>query len=78
MKTNSGKKNHRGLIPKFNDPFTVVKHVGQVAYKLALLERLNVHSTCHLSYLKPFHKVWQDPSRAQAKRAPPTIRAQFE
>ena len=31
---------HRGLIPKYDGPFEIVKKVGTVAYKLKLLERL--------------------------------------
>ena len=35
-----GESVHRGLIPKYDGPFEIVKRVGTVAYKLKLLERL--------------------------------------
>ena len=34
---------HKGLMPKYDGPFEVVKWVGSVAYRLKLPERLKVH-----------------------------------
>ena len=72
----SAKTTHRGLIPKYDGPFEIVKKVGKVAYRLKLPERLKLHPTFHVSFLKPYNED-DDPSRKQAKRAPPTIRAEF-
>ena len=37
------KQFQRGLIPKYDGPFEVVKCIGNVAYKLKLPERLKLH-----------------------------------
>lgn len=51
-KTISSKTVHRGLIPKYDGPFEIVKKVGRVAYRLKLPDRLKVHPTFHVSYLE--------------------------
>ena len=66
----------RGLIPKFDDPFEIVKRIGNVAYKLKLPERLKLHPTFHVSFLKPCHHD-PSPGRVQAKQNPPMIRVEF-
>lgn len=47
-----------------------------MAYRLELPERLKPNPV--FSFLKPFHEDPQDGDRAVSKRAPPTIRTQFE
>lgn len=74
----SSKAVHRGLVPKYDGPFEVLKKVGAVAYRLKLPDRLKVHPTFHVSYLKPFQQELLDAGRKQAKRAPPVIRKQFD
>ena len=37
------KTGHRGLIPKYDGPFEVVKRVSEVAYRLKLPEKLKIH-----------------------------------
>ena len=71
------KKFQRGLIPKYDGPFEIVKRIGNVAYKLKLPEWLKLHPTFHVSLLKPYH---HDPSldRVQAKRNPPMIRVKCD
>lgn len=39
------------LSPRYCGPFTILKHVGQVAYKLAVLEHSKVHLVFHVSRL---------------------------
>ena len=72
----TSKRYHKGLVQKYDGPFEVVKKVGSVAYRLQLPDRLKVHPTFHVSFLKPFHEDLTN--REQAKRAPPTIQKQFD
>ena len=52
LKKVSSKTRQRGLIPKFEGPFEVIKKAREVAYMLDLLERLKLHPTFHVSFLK--------------------------
>ncbi|RVW90797.1 Transposon Tf2-8 polyprotein [Vitis vinifera] len=54
----------RGLIPKYDGPFEVIKRVGQVAYMLKLPERLKLYPTFHVSFLKPYHEDLDADKRA--------------
>jgi hypothetical protein len=52
-KKNSLKDNHcQKLAPKFYGPYTILKHVGQVAYQLALPIHSKLHPIFHVSFLK--------------------------
>ena len=72
LKKVSSKTRQRGLIPKFEGPFEVIKKVGEVTYMLKLPERLKLHPTFHVSFLKPYVED-AEPGRVQVKRAPPLV-----
>jgi hypothetical protein len=45
-------KHFQKLAPKFYGPYTVLKHVGQVTYQLALPSHSKLHLVFHVSCLK--------------------------
>jgi hypothetical protein len=52
-KKNSLKADHcQKLVPKFYGPYTILKHVGQVAYQLAFPSHSKLHPVFHVSCLK--------------------------
>jgi hypothetical protein len=53
---------HKGMIPKYDGPFEVVKRVGKMAYRLKLPKRLKLHPTFHVSLLKPHHEDVEEPA----------------
>ncbi|KAL0336513.1 UNVERIFIED_CONTAM: hypothetical protein Sradi_4863200 [Sesamum radiatum] len=69
---------HRGLISKYSGPFEVMGKVGLLAYRLKLPNRLKIHPTFHVSFLKKFQQDLLDTARQQTQRAPPVIRKEFE
>ena len=71
------KTRHRSLIPKYDGPFEVLKSVGQVAYRLKLPDRLKLHPTFHVSFIKPYHGDL-DTARVQKQRAPPLVMKEFD
>ncbi|KAG8368002.1 hypothetical protein BUALT_Bualt16G0131300 [Buddleja alternifolia] len=74
----SSKTVHRGLIPKYDGPFEILKKVGTVAYRLRLPDRLKIHPTIHVSFLKKYHEDSLKETRKQAARAPLVIRQEFD
>lgn len=70
----SSKTTHCGLISKYDGPFKILKRVGNVAYRLKLPDRLKIHPTIHVSFLKPYHEDQVNLARKQARRAPSVIR----
>ncbi|KAG8376249.1 hypothetical protein BUALT_Bualt09G0043400 [Buddleja alternifolia] len=74
----SSKTVHHGLIPKYDGPFEILKKVGNVAYRLRLPDRLKIHPTIHVSFLKKYHEDALKETRKQAARAPPVIRQEFD
>ena len=69
---------HKGLIQRYDGPFVIRERVGNVAYRLALPDRLKIHPTFHVSFLKPYHEEANEQSREQQRRAPPVIRKEFD
>ncbi|TXG67083.1 hypothetical protein EZV62_008358 [Acer yangbiense] len=60
---------HKGLVKKYEGPFSIIKRVGKVFYQVQLPPRLKIHPVFHVSFLKPYHADMEDPSRGESKRA---------
>lgn len=46
-----GNNVHKELVPRYDDPFKVIKRIGKVAYCLKLPNRLKIHPNSHVSFL---------------------------
>ena len=55
----------------------MIKKVGEVAYMLKFPERLKLHPTFHVNFLKPYFEDAEQ-GRAQVKRAPLLVMKQFD
>jgi len=61
---------HRGLIRRYEGPFSIIKKVGAQAYKVELPPKIKYHPVFHVSLLKPYHGDNEDSSRGISRRAP--------
>ena len=64
------------MIPRYDGIFEILKRIGPVAYKLKLPERLQLHPSIQIGFLKPYLED-PDPDKVQAKRRLPNIRKEF-
>ncbi|XP_073151819.1 uncharacterized protein [Henckelia pumila] len=68
----------KGLIRKYEGPFTIIARVGKVSYRLDLPNTLKIHSVFHVSMLKPYYPDEEDTSRGDSHRAPPVVTNSFD
>ncbi|KAE8637544.1 hypothetical protein CSA_017400 [Cucumis sativus] len=72
------RKVHKGLIRRYEGPFSIIEKVGKAAYRLKLPPRLKIHNVFHVSMLKPFYEDKEDPSRGESSRAPTGMISEFD
>ena len=73
----SSKTRQRGLIPKYDEPFEVIKRMEKVAYMLKLPESFKLQPTFHVSFLKPYYEI-PNKKRVQIKRVLSLFMKQFD
>ena len=67
----SNKSVYRGLIPRYDSPFVVIKRVGNGAYRLKLPDRLKIHLIFMSVFSNHITKIWltqQDNKRSMLCR----------
>ena len=69
---------HKCLLRKYEGLFPILGNVEKVSYKVELPLRLKIHLVFHVSYLKPYHKDKDDPSRGFFNRAPTTVVTSYD
>ena len=74
----SFRKVHKGLVRKYEGPFPILGRVGKVSYKVELPPRLKIHHVFHVSNLKPYHEVKEDPGRGISTRAPTAVVTSYD
>nr|GEY88431.1 hypothetical protein CTI12_AA187700 [Tanacetum cinerariifolium] len=46
---------HKGLIRRYEGPFSMIGRVGKVSYRVQLPLKLKIHPVFYVSFLKPYH-----------------------
>ncbi|KAK6163843.1 hypothetical protein DH2020_000707 [Rehmannia glutinosa] len=69
---------HKGLVRRYEGPFTITGKVGKVSYRVDLPDTLKIHPVFHVSMLKPYHVDEEDPSRGYSQRAPPVVTKSYD
>ncbi|RVW41869.1 hypothetical protein CK203_104745 [Vitis vinifera] len=69
---------HNGLVMRYERPFPILEKVGKMSYRIEFPSRLKIHPIFHVSYLKPYHRDKDDPSRKMSKRAPIVIMTSYD
>lgn len=72
------RKVRKGLVWKYEGPFTIGRKVGKVLYELELPSNMKIHNVFHVSYLKPYHEDMEDPTRGESNRAPMAVVTSFD
>lgn len=61
---------HKGLVQRYEGPFSIITRVGNASYKLELPSWFKLHSVFHVSCLKPYYGDTEDLMRGESKRPP--------
>ncbi|GKE16523.1 putative retrotransposon gag domain, nucleotide-binding alpha-beta plait domain protein [Tanacetum coccineum] len=72
------RKVHKGLIRRYEGPFSAIGRVGKVSYRVQLPPKLKIHPVFHVSFLKPYHGDEEDPERGVSKREPTAVVTSYD
>lgn len=64
---------YKGSVARYDRPFGIVQKVENVAYWLNFLETLKLHSTLHVSIIKPCHDDPMNTNRNKPGQVPSTL-----
>ncbi|KAA0034910.1 hypothetical protein E6C27_scaffold103G00400 [Cucumis melo var. makuwa] len=69
---------HKGLVQRYEGPFSILERVGKAAYRLELPSKLKSHNVFHVSMLKPFPEDIGDLSVTETTNAPRGVVTKFD
>nr|GEW18465.1 hypothetical protein CTI12_AA187700 [Tanacetum cinerariifolium] len=72
------RKVHKGLIRRYEGPFSVIGRVGKVSYRVQLPPKLKIYPVFHVSFLKPYHGDEEDQGRGVSKQAPTPVVTSYD
>uniref|UniRef100_A0A7N0TU01 Tf2-1-like SH3-like domain-containing protein n=1 Tax=Kalanchoe fedtschenkoi TaxID=63787 RepID=A0A7N0TU01_KALFE len=67
------------LMRRYEEPYQILHKVGKASYRVELPPTLKkLHPIFHVSWLKPYHRDEEDPTRGELLKAPPSILTSFD
>lgn len=74
----SHRKLHKGLVPRYEGPYKIIRKVGKISFELKLPQSMRVHPVFHASMLKPYYGDLSDSTEASSPRPQVTEKPSLE